>query len=245
VGSFDFIALVPGLNIATGTCETHGEYRTAARELDTPKCPHCLQSRIEREAREAHDLERTAHLLKISNIPARYLESKLSGFLCPTPAHQAAVDATIAWIRKVKTGPQNFVITGGVGTGKTHLVCAALRNLIHSGLSCRYETAASLLADIKRAYNDDDKTEAGQIASYTERYNVLVIDEADVSRATDNDMGLLFAVVNGRYNAMRTIVIISNQGAAHMPKWLGERAADRVMEGAQVVACDWESYRRS
>ena len=103
---------------------------------------------------------------------------------------------------------------------------------------------ASLLADIKRAYNDDDKTEAGQIAGYTERYNVLVVDEADVSRATDNDMGLLFAVVNGRYNAMRTIVIVSNQGAVHMPKWLGERAADRVMEGAQVVACDWESYRR-
>lgn len=232
-----------GLAVVSGNCETHGEYKTAGREIDPPRCPHCFQTRIEREARELHEIERAEQLLKISNIPERYKLASFKSYQRKIKKQQSAVDLLVEWIREIKNTPKNLVITGGIGTGKTHLVCAAMRNLMHSGVSCRYETTASLLAEIKKAYGDKEKSEAGQIAEYTDRYQVLVIDEADISRMTDNDLGLLFAVINGRYNNMRAIVLISNQTAAQMPKWLGERSASRISENATIVACDWPDYR--
>lgn len=58
------------------------------------------------------------------------------------------------------------------------------------------------------------------------------------------DLLILDEVINGRYEAGRPTIVISNLAIKALEEYLGARAFDRLREGGgQLVVCDWESYR--
>lgn len=242
--------ILPGMKIETvdGECETHGAFRTV-RIIGSGlpvECPKCVDLRTRREDQQRAHQQRVDWLFKIAGIPARYRECGLKNFDTATEAQRIARAGVNAYLRGFERhGWAPLAISGQVGTGKTHLACALANNLIAYGVSVRYTTMAAMIADIKRAYSTDGMTEASQIERYVSDFELLFLDEADVIRATDNDLGLIFAVVNGRYNALRPVVTISNQPIAALVDFLGARTVDRLGENAVSVVCDWESYRRT
>ena len=152
----------------------------------------------------------------------------------------------MSYYRDIRDTPRQWHplwLTGLPGTGKTHLLCALSNNLCSVGISARYTTLASMLSEIKDAYSSADKTEAGQIAKFANSFDLLVIDEIDVMRATDNDKALLFAVINGRYNDLRPVAIASNQSPDSLGDFVTDRVVDRLRENSVVLVCDWASAR--
>ena len=197
---------------------------------------HAFKARIDR-------------LQRLSGVPGRYEGLGFATFAQPTPAHQHAVATLSTFMREVRNSAKSghawatLVMHGGVGTGKTHLACALVNNLVSRGVSARYTTMGGMLADIKRAYGVQDLTEAGQVARYVDDSDLLVLDEADVIRGSENDLGLIFAVVNGRYNARKPLVLISNQPLESLAGFIGERTVSRLRENMALVVCSWGDYR--
>ncbi|GAB3255062.1 ATP-binding protein [Chitinimonas naiadis] len=234
------------LALQQGECGEHGVFEAYTLPEQPARCPHChmRQSRAQ-DALQAQ-ARRMACLMDVSHIPARYVGAGFKTFLPHTPAQREVVARFRRYLagfgRAVEQGA-GLIVTGGLGTGKTHLVCALANNIIHQyGRSVRYCTSQDMLAEIKAAYGAENKSEASEIERFAS-YDLLILDEADVHRSTETDLLLIFAVVNRRYNALKPTVLVSNQSVAKLKDYIGPRAVDRVLEHGEVIACDWASYR--
>jgi DNA replication protein DnaC len=229
----------------SGECPVHGKF-ASIRIIgsDTCACPKCKDAELRREDVISAHQRRLEHLFSICGVPTRYRESGLKNFMVTSDAMQEAKAAVHLYLRDFKADRwAPLALFGPPGTGKTHLVCALANNLISTGVSVRYTTMQGMLSDIKRAYSTDGLSESGQVSRYVDSWDLLIIDEVDVIRGTDNDLGLVFAVINGRYNACRPVCVVSNQ--ADLVPFVGERTASRIGERATIVVCDWPSHRKN
>lgn len=235
-----------GIKPATGVCEVHGEFRTMVKDGREPECPKCLDARHAKATRERYEKERLEHLYKHASLPRRYVDSGIRTYPIDYPEQEQALAVITKYLKSLgemmKQG-RGLIFTGPKGTGKTRLVCALANNAMHQLVSVRYTTMADMLADIKRAYDTAGMTEASQINRLVTAYDILILDEVDINRGSDNDLQLIFQVVNGRYNEVKPTIVVSNQTPDTLGSFIGERAADRLRDAAMVVVCDWPSYR--
>lgn len=251
VRSSDPLGIMDRMEMVSGVCDRHGAFTTfrlVGTEAHT--CPKCFDESLRQQTAAAKFRDLVAHLQAVSHVPARYANTGFSNFVVSSQRQRVAVDTITKFMRAVRDAAaspvwQTLLVSGGVGTGKTHLACALANNLISRGVGVRYTTTQDMLADIKRAYSTDGITEASQIERYVHGSTLLILDEADVTRGTDNDVTLLFAVLNGRYNAGLPMAVICNQPADELAAFLGDRSASRLMERATTVACDWADHRRA
>lgn len=236
-----------GIEMVDMICDEHGNQRAAVARGGVPKCPVC----IDREMREKNIAEAAAarqeNLIRIARVPERYRAVSFKGLDCTQEPRLEAVKRSLGeYVRRLREEPRQWlplVLCGTKGTGKTHMLCAAINNLVRSGVSCHYTTMHTMLSEIKKAYSTDGISEQDMIWRYVGNFDLLVIDEVDVMRATDNDLSLIFYVINGRYNELRSVAVCSNQEPEKLDAFLSERVAERIRESAVTLRCDWPSYR--
>jgi DNA replication protein DnaC len=138
-----------------------------------------------------------------------------------------------------------LALVGGVGTGKTLLACELAVALIDKlGLSVRYATAQAIVSEVQATYGAEGKSEETEIARFAQ-YDVLIIDEIDAKRSSENANLLLTEIINRRYNAEKPVVVITNQAFDTLARFVGDRVADRLHENAYVCAFSWPSFRRA
>jgi DNA replication protein DnaC len=72
----------------------------------------------------------------------------------------------------------------------------------------------------------------------------LIIDEIGRGIAATDEKYMLYQVLNARYNTRKPTVLISNHKKADFLQYIGVAAADRLVESAELVEMNGESYRR-
>ena len=72
---------------------------------------------------------------------------------------------------------------------------------------------------------------------------LLVLDEVGAQYGTEGEQVILFDIINRRYQDMRPMILLTNQGKAGFQSFLGDRAFDRLREAGKWVPFDWESHR--
>lgn len=230
-----------------GDCEKHGP--SVALLPRNPRsgrtewyCAACAE-----EKRSAEDMatwlrERAETLNRIAGLPPRYRGKAFEA----VTHQQKQVRATARAFRDAITAEKRWAVltlVGTTGTGKTLLACELAQSLIDKcSMSVRYCTASQMISEIQATYGRDGKSEEQELMRLTQ-YDLLVLDEIDAIRSSENSTLLLTEVINRRYNAERPVVVITNQPINKLAKYVGDRVHSRLNENSLVCAHDWDDAR--
>ncbi len=104
---------------------------------------------------------------------------------------------------------RGFILSGPVGTGKTHLLCAALKHLaIEAGVKCGYVEISLLYSTIRRGFQDGKS--GGEIIGPLSQLDVLAIDELGKGRGSQFELETLDELIARRYNAGKVTLFATN-----------------------------------
>lgn len=239
------------------TCETHGPFQSINFVgMRWSGCGKCASEAVEKEKQErarSEQNERTATRMRHSGLDGRFAEVGFDGFDAATPMQQKVLQACRDYSASVKfDGGAGLWLIGPPGTGKTHLGSAMVRHVIeerdraaaiHSGReiirmlrSTWGNKGGGRTWDGKATTEEDMIDDLGRLA-------LLVIDEIGVGFGSEAEHVQLFDVIDLRYKHRRPTVLLSNLPAKGLKDAMGDRAYDRLREGAQVLACNWDSHR--
>ena len=143
-------------------------------------------------------------------------------------------------------GPEDVVMFGPPGTGKTHLAIALGREACRRGVAVRFFTAAGLVMRLLRA-GAEGKLDR-ELQSIGEA-RLLVIDELGYVPIDEEGSGLLFQVVTNAYEAQSIIyttnIEFSGWGRVFGDPNMAAAIIDRTVHHGRMIRFEGESYRRT
>lgn len=221
-------------------------------EFDAEKERQRLE-RIAAEEQKRHRQE-VERLLSSSGIGKRFRQRTFDHFKQDTPGRKRAYKAAHEYAENfdaMRNIGEGLYIEGGNGTGKTHIAAAIALYLTEKEYSVVMKTSFDLLEEIRRTFDESDKTEA-QVLSVYKQCDLLIIDDLGKEQCTDWSMSILYSIINDRYEAMRPMIITTNFGSRDLihtltPKGYGsqkiEAIISRLREVCKSITMDWEDYR--
>ncbi len=193
---------------------------------------------IERRERQQAAQEKIERYQK-TGVPERYFNESLDTYKITNEMQATVAKAVTNFIHAVKCGEfKSLVMIGNVGTGKTHLACAIIREV-----GGKYRTAPEIVEEMRRAKSFTANDTEADIIQYYGHVPLLVIDEIGRGIAAADEKYMLYQILNARYNTRKPTVLISNKKKADFLKYIGVAAADRLVESAEVRELNGESYR--
>jgi DNA replication protein DnaC len=186
-----------------------------------------------------------------SKIPPRY-QFKFIESLDTKHDEQLSLLAAIDWaktlVSEYRQTPkrQGLYLSGNTGSGKTHLACAILNELILKyQLDCRYVKINKDFLEILRASYQRESDFYGQardIETELADIEVLLIDDFGTQKETEWSISKLYDLIDYRYEREKLTLITSNQALIEL-KEKSERLYSRLCEMTQEVHIDCPDYR--
>lgn len=141
---------------------------------------------------------------------------------------------------------KGLYIHGGIGVGKSHLAALAAWNWCSHNKTNKAEfiNFPSLLFELQSNFNN--KEEPGEnefIISSLIETELLVLDDVGSEKISSWSKDMLYLLVNGRYEAMKPIIITTNLNPKELSKNVGERIVNRLCEMCEVVKITSEDRR--
>lgn len=130
-----------------------------------------------------------------------------------------------------------MVLYGTRGTGKTQIASVATVRTIERNKPARMVTAAELVSDLKRRYDQEGDALADWLGEWGWQH-LLVIDEINQRFGTDHEMVALTTLTDRRYANERPTLLIGNVTAKDLAGCLGSSVLDRCLEGGGTLCFD-------
>jgi DNA replication protein DnaC len=168
-----------------------------------------------------------------SVIPAKY---RGVGFDRPpvTGMEPMVVRVVRSWCESARenlAAGRGLWLMGDVGTGKTTLAMLVSKTALEAGRSVAIYSLPKMLARMRQTYD----AEAGE-QSYLEFFerltavDLLHIDDLGAEKRSDWVLEQLYALVNERYEAQRSIVVTTNLQPDELEQQIGPRTVSRLVE---------------
>lgn len=145
------------------------------------------------------------------NVPAVLANADFDGYRAMGPmqdrARKIAQDFTKEFL---KTGrAHGFILSGPVGTGKTHLMAASLAEVaLGSSARAKYVEISLLYATIRRGFQEGKS--GGEIIGPLSEVDLLAIDELGKGRGSQFELDTLDELISRRYNAGKVTLFATN-----------------------------------
>jgi DNA replication protein DnaC len=261
------LALVDNAKEKQSECEKHGAFTSTATRISKlgitswSMCPGCDTEREEmRRAQDAVDAKCALdNRLRAANIPLRFADAGFDNYETKNAAQRAIKITAAGYASKFDehfAAGRCMVFSGKVGTGKTHLACAILREIVARPFtdgedwrsdewhSVRYTTVSEFIRSIRATWNNPEVREADAIRKFT-RPHVLVLDEVGRQFGSDAEKMQIEELLDLRYQDMRPTIVCTNVGdKSQLAQFLGERGLDRLRENGGIMSVfDWSSHR--
>ncbi|MFE8600277.1 ATP-binding protein [Archangium violaceum] len=192
-----------------------------------------------------HRAKRMEHFNQVG-LPGVVAHSGFENYRAFNEAQDRARNLAMHFAHHYSKGGVNkgFVLSGPVGTGKTHLLAATLKHLVlEVGLEARYVEISLLYATIRRGFQEGKS--GGEIIGPLSDVEVLAIDELGKGRGSQFEMETLDELIARRYNAGRTTLFATNYSLEPERKSVRTAAPSgyRTTEDAKNAARDVELLR--
>lgn len=135
-----------------------------------------------------------------------------------------------------------LLLCGNVGTGKSFYAACIANALIDKGIAVKM-TSFDRISNTLFGMNTGRQAYLDKLASYP----LLIIDDLGAERSSEYMLGLVFAVIDARYQANLPLIVTTNVDLAEIkePSDLKyKRIYDRVLEMCHPVKFEGPSYRR-
>lgn len=225
------------------------------------------------EACECQHERRIYQLHRRARIPQRYQGCTLASYRYDYPGADASLWKAFHLVRGFVGGypatnnGNGLLLTGNIGTGKTHLAVGMLQALVLeksvSALFCDYR---ELLKSIGNSYNPQVAATELEVLQPVFAAEVLVIDELGAAKPTEWVWDTVAHLINTRYNDHRVTILTTNyanlppggvpptnvqtMGAGRAPREeslgdrIGERMRSRLSEMCVTVEMRGSDYRQ-
>ena len=140
-----------------------------------------------------------------------------------------------------------LTLTGGRGTGKSHLLEAIARNYLDQGRAVRYEVAGEMLKRLRATFSPDSQEQYQTLWDSYATVELLLLDELGIEHNTPWAMDELSLLIGKRERDGVRLVVATNLTQAQMSRAVDERVADRLWNlnspGSNLVTLTAASYR--
>ena len=159
---------------------------------------------------------RAQSLLTAARIPRRYEHCELANYDTDFPgAHPSLASARLLASKFVQEyDPRDgtgLLITGEIGTGKTHLAVGVVKELVLGrGIECLFYDYRELLKEIQNSYNASAQTTELDVLRPVFETDILVLDELGAVKPTEWVADTVSLILNSRYNESRATIITTN-----------------------------------
>ncbi|SFU70487.1 DNA replication protein DnaC [Alicyclobacillus macrosporangiidus] len=214
------------------------------------------KAREEAEERE-RQRERIEQLFRTSGLPARWRNRTFEAFQV-TDSNREAFEVAkqyADWFDPVEG--RGLLLTGTVGTGKTHLAAAIAMELIARGHWVVFGTITSLLQDIRRTYDEHARETEADVLRRLKRCALLIIDDLGKENVSPWVKQTVFDVVNARYEDNKALIVTTNLSLPVIRQRynadpqnpndtvsVGDALVDRILEMCKGVRMVGESWRK-
>lgn len=188
--------------------------------------------------------EKIAALSRGSGVPKRFNNATFKNY------NQADNNMALTKSRNfVEDFPntKGLLLTGPVGTGKTHLACAIANELIEKLYSVYFGNVVNIMSFIKSTYSkDSDITEDEAINIMTDKVDLFIIDDLGKENETSYTSSMLYQLINRAYENEKPIIITTNENSIELARKLGDRGqaiVSRITEMCEPVIFEGEDWR--
>lgn len=204
-----------------------------------------LHEQMAEEAERRKLQDENARLVKSARIPDGYYRN-LDTFIPDNESGVRALSAVRDGIRKMCG---MIILLGGYGIGKSHLVCAALSEIIPlrksvfgfaEPFSIRYVRSCEICELYERAKGFSSDMTRTQVIDGFASYDVLVIDEVGRCGSAETEKEVLFRLTDARPNKLTFYV--GNMNFHDFSVHLGGATMDRLRK-AYIVEMQGKSHR--
>ncbi|WP_461040817.1 ATP-binding protein [Tepidimicrobium xylanilyticum] len=209
-----------------------------------------LRKSIEQNEKETKEMllkerqEKIASLTRSSNIPKRYRNATFENF---NPKDNPRALERAKGFVEAFPGDKGLLLTGPVGTGKTHLAAAIANSLLNKLYSVYFGNVVDIMGFIKSTYNQDSEiSERDAISIMTDKVDLFIIDDLGKENNTEYTLSMLYQLINRVYENEKPIVITTNFNSIELSRKLGERGqaiVSRVTEMCEPVIFKGEDWR--
>ncbi len=133
---------------------------------------------------------------------------------------------------------------GSVGTGKTTLAMLVSRHALDARRTVAIYSLPRLLAEIRETFED---VRPGAYTSLIDRLtdvDLLHVDDLGAEKTSPWVLEQLYAIVNARYEAERSMVVTTNLDRDALAAQIGERTVSRLEEMCEVCPLLGRDRRR-
>lgn len=184
----------------------------------------------------------------IASAGVRYERCRFENFDCKSPEQTSARDAVSGFASAAKqhaADGHGLLLYGPVGTGKDHLMFAAIREACRAGLRVEWRNGLDWFGTLRDRIGKDVDEE--QTIRELVNCEVLALSDplpphGDLSSYQGQ---MLLRVIDRRYRRMKSTWVTMNvRDRAEATERMGAAVVDRLCDGALAVFCNWPSHRK-
>jgi DNA replication protein len=238
----------------TRHCEKHNlDYEEVINDIlgDISSCPMCAEEAekqfAEKEVEERKELIDAATIAsyKAMGIKPIYYDATFDNFIADTPELKLNLEAVKELVVK-QSG--TIVMTGNYGAGKTHLECAAVKEL-----KGKYIKMFAISERIRASYVDTSRGTSLDILDELASVPILAIDEMGRSKGSDWELNYLSYVFDERHASRLPTIFASNRHMVEncpshgcdncLQNFFGDDMMSRICEDGKLLNFSGRDFR--
>jgi len=225
--------------MVASVCESHGSFDSK----ETKKfgrilklgCPQCAAANL--SSHHKSELASKTFVLEAKGIPARHQGSSFDGFNKGDEqgAHVAARLQSYIDHFSQSSKKCSFIVLS-CGSDSAPMACAMLKAAGEAKLVSRYTTAQDYILAIRASYSSNSQdTEGGIISKYAE-VDLLVLDDLESTRNTQDDQFQLSTLLEKRYNSMLPTLIVNKGDNYTLSDRLGGDIFEQITKNGKIFS---------